>query len=42
VMLAGMLIVGAIVLLATAPVFARQMAELAERAISSLTAFIEP
>jgi flagellar biosynthesis protein FliR len=42
VMLAGMLIVGAIVLLATAPVFARQMAELAERANSALFAFVEP
>jgi len=41
VMLAGMLIVGAIVLLATAPVFARQVSEIGERATEALTAFIE-
>ena len=41
VMLAGMLIVGAIVLLATAPVFAGQMAQLGERAVSALDAFIQ-
>ncbi|HWM88601.1 MAG TPA: flagellar biosynthetic protein FliR [Kofleriaceae bacterium] len=42
VMLAGMLIVGAIVLLATAPVFTRQMQEIGQRAHDSLTRFIEP
>ncbi len=41
VMLAGMLIVGAIVLIATAPVFARQVGEIGERATFALTAFIE-
>lgn len=41
VMLAGMLIVGAIVLLATAPVFALQIAEIGERAVAALTAFIQ-
>jgi flagellar biosynthesis protein FliR len=40
VMLAGMLIVGAIVLLATAPVFARQIGDTGERAIDSLHAFL--
>jgi flagellar biosynthetic protein FliR len=42
VMLAGMLIVGAIVLLATAPVFTSQIADLGQRAIDRLNAFIEP
>ncbi|HTE54155.1 MAG TPA: flagellar biosynthetic protein FliR [Kofleriaceae bacterium] len=42
VMLAGMLIVGAIVLIATAPVFARQMDELGRRATDSLDAFLQP
>lgn len=42
VMLAGMLIVGAIVMLATAPVFARQMAEIGQRATDTLHAFLEP
>jgi flagellar biosynthetic protein FliR len=42
VMLAGMLIVGAIVMLATAPVFARQMADIGQRATDTLHAFIEP
>lgn len=39
VMLAGMLIVGAIVLLGTAPVFVRQIEELARHAVDSLDAF---
>jgi flagellar biosynthetic protein FliR len=42
VMLAGMVIAGGIVLVATAPVFAHQVSELAERAVETLTAFIEP
>lgn len=41
VMLAGMLIVGAIVLLATAPVFVHQLTAIGERGTEALTAFIE-
>jgi len=41
VMLAGLLIVGAIVLLATAPIFALQIGEIGERAVAALTAFIQ-
>jgi flagellar biosynthesis protein FliR len=41
VMLAGMLIVGAIVLIATAPVFVREVSEIGRRATDALTAFTE-
>jgi flagellar biosynthesis protein FliR len=42
VMLAGMLIVGAVVLIATAPVFVHQVSAIGERATAALTWFIEP
>jgi flagellar biosynthesis protein FliR len=42
VMLAGMLIVGAMVLVATAPVFVHELTAIAERATDALTAFTEP
>jgi flagellar biosynthetic protein FliR len=41
VMLAGMLIVGAIVLIATAPVFVREVSEIGRRATDALSAFTE-